>query len=45
VSLRDLAQAVAALVIAEDGLAIQIQRPAADVASFEAGPPHSGPNT
>ena len=42
VRLRDLAQAVAALAIAEDGLAIEIQRPAADVASFEAGAPHAG---
>ena len=42
VRFRDLAQALAALAVAEDGLTIQIQRPASDVASFEAGAPHSG---
>ena len=42
VSLGDLAQAVAALAVTEDGRPIEIQRPAADVASFEAGAPHAG---
>ena len=42
VSLGDLAQAVAVLAIAKDGLAIEIERPAADVTAFEAGAPHAG---
>ena len=40
-----LTQTLPALAIAEDGLAIEIERPPADGASFEAGAPHAGPNT
>jgi len=42
VTLRDLAQALSALAIEEDSFTIEIQRPAADVTSFEAGAPHAG---
>ena len=42
VSFGDLAQALSALAIAKDGFTIEIERPAADVTSFEPGAPHAG---
>ena len=42
VSLGDLSQTLAELPITDDGLAIQIERLAADVATFEPGAPHAG---
>src|SRR4051794_30352028 len=37
-----LAQALAVAAIADDGIAIEFKRPAADVAPFEPGAPHAG---
>ena len=42
IGLGQLAQALPALSIAEDGFAVEFQGPAADVASLEAGAPHPG---
>ena len=42
VGLGDLAQALPVLVIEPDSVAIQFQRSASDVATFEAGAPHAG---
>ena len=38
----DLAEALSALAIAKDGVAVEIERPAADVTAFEAGTAHAG---
>jgi len=44
VSARDLAQALAAPALLEDRLAIEVQRPAADLAAVELSPPHAAAN-
>lgn len=38
----DLSQAQAAALIAEDGIAIELERMTADVPAFEPGAPHAG---
>ena len=45
VSLRQLAEALATLPIAQDGIAIESERFAPDVPAFEFGAAHSGPYT
>jgi len=42
VSLRDLAQAQAAASIAEDGIAIKLERMTTDMSAFQPGAPHAG---
>ena len=45
VSLCDLAETEAAAVIAENGLAVELERTAPDVPAFEPGAPHAGAHT
>ena len=42
VSAGDLAQTLSILTVANDGSAVEIERPASDVAAFETGAPHAG---
>ena len=42
VGLSQLAQALPALAVSEDGCAVESKRRAADGAAFEARPPHAG---
>ena len=43
-ALGQLAEALAALPIPEDGGVVEVQRLASDVLAFELGPPHAGPH-
>jgi hypothetical protein len=44
ISLGDQAKALSILAVAENGLPIQFQGTASDLAALEARPPHAGPD-